>query len=65
MFNEFIAVFGFGPLAPASVGDMVRVKEPFTKAFPDVYVIEYVKEDGTCVICEDRDFDPIYLERVG
>lgn len=46
------------------VGDTVRVLAPFTIAFPDVYVIEFIKENGVCVIAGDRDFDPIYLEKV-
>lgn len=46
------------------VGDLVRVRKPFSFAFPDEYPIEAIKEDGTCVICKDRDFDPIFLEKV-
>lgn len=46
------------------VGDIVRVLPPFNTAYPDEYVIEAIKEDGTCVICGDRDFDPIFLEKV-
>lgn len=44
------------------IGDMVRVKHPFSVAFPDVYEIEVVREDGTCVICGDREFAPMHLE---
>lgn len=47
-----------------SVGDIVRVLPPFDTAFPDEYVIEEIKPDGTCVICGDRDFDPIFLQKV-
>lgn len=46
-----------------TVGTIVRVLPPFDTAFPGTYIVEAVKEDGTCVICEDRDFDPIYLAR--
>lgn len=46
------------------VGDNVRVLAPFDTAFPGVYPIEYIKDDGTCGICVDRDFAPIYLEKV-
>ena len=46
------------------VGDVVRVLPPFAIAYPDEYVIEEVKLDGTCVIAGDRDFDPIYLEKI-
>lgn len=45
-------------------GDMVKVLYPFTDAFPLVYEIKKVKENGVCVICEDRDFDPIFLEDI-
>ena len=45
------------------VGDLVRVKPPFSEAFPDIYAIEAVHESGVCVICVDRDFDPIFLEK--
>lgn len=47
-----------------NVGDLVRVLDPFTIAYPDTYAIETIKDDGTCVICTDRDFDPMYLEKV-
>lgn len=43
-------------------GDIVKVLPPFNYLFPDVYEIVMVKENGVCVICDDRDFDPIYLE---
>ena len=46
-----------------SVGDLVRVLPPFDEAFPDAYPVEEVKDDGTCVICGDRDFAPCFLER--
>lgn len=45
-------------------GDAVRVLEPFNTSFPAVYPIDYIKPDGTCGICTDRDFDPKYLEKV-
>ena len=44
------------------IGDIVKVLYPFNYAFPDAYPVEAVKPDGTCVICGDRDFDPVYLE---
>jgi hypothetical protein len=46
------------------VGDVVKVLAPFNEAFPDVYAVEAVKPDGTCVIAGDRDFDPVYLEKI-
>ena len=46
------------------VGDIVRVLPPFQEAFPDTYLIEYINRDGVCGICEDRDFDPKFLEIV-
>lgn len=46
------------------VNEIVRVLEPFKEAFPAEYVIEQIKENGVCVICGDRDFDPKFLERV-
>ena len=46
------------------VGDVVRVLPPFTIAFPYEYTVLEVKADGTCVIEDDRDFDPVYLEKV-
>lgn len=46
------------------VGDMVRVLPPFTEAFPGVYEIVAIHPNGICVICEDRDFHPMYLEKV-
>lgn len=46
------------------IGDIVRVLPPFNVAFPDEYPIEDIKADGTCVICEDRDFAPKFLEVV-
>jgi hypothetical protein len=45
------------------VGDIVRVLYPFNTAFPGAYPIEAIHENGVCVICEDRDFDPVYLEK--
>lgn len=47
-----------------NVGDTVRVLPPFNEAFPDTYTVEAVHEDGTCVICEDRDFAECFLELV-
>ena len=44
---------------------MVVVSPVFARGFPDTYVVEFVKEDGTCVICGDRDFAPQYLTVVG
>ena len=46
------------------VGDTVKVLPPFDIAFPETYTVEAVKEDGTCTIAGDRDFDPIYLEKI-
>lgn len=52
------------------IGSKVRVLEPFTAAFPLEYEVTAIRddEDKTCTIngenCEDRDFDPIYLEEV-
>lgn len=45
-------------------GDTVKVLPPFDIAFPDTYTVEAVKEDGTCVIADGRDFDPIHLEKI-
>lgn len=45
-----------------NIGDLVRVTAPFNYAFPDVYEVVAIKEDGTCVICDDRDFAPEFLE---
>lgn len=51
-----------------TVGCTVRVCEPFTTAFPDVYVVEAVAdvEGGTVVMLEgvESAFDPKYLEVV-
>lgn len=47
-----------------NVGDLVKVLPPFDFVFPETYTIEYIKEDGTCGICGDRDFDPKYLQLV-
>jgi len=46
------------------IGDVVIVRAPFNYLFQGVYVIEAIKEDGTCVIDTDRDFDPKFLELV-
>lgn len=46
------------------VGDIVKVLPPFDGAFSGAYAIEDIKPDGTCVIAGDRDFDPIYLEKI-
>ena len=46
------------------VGDSVKVLPPFDLTFPAVYAVEAVKPDGTCTIEGDRDFDPIYLEKI-
>ena len=46
------------------VGDLVRVLPPFREAFPEIYPVEYLKGDGTCGICGDRDFHPRHLEKV-
>jgi hypothetical protein len=45
------------------VGDIVRVLYPFNTAFPGAYPIKAIHENGVCMICEDRDFDPVYLEK--
>lgn len=49
-----------------TVGQLVRVLEPFTDSFPDVYEIAEVitHEDGqvACVLVGDGAFDPKYLE---
>ena len=47
-----------------NVGDKVKVLAPFDHAFPDVYEVLSIHENGVCVICEDRDFDPKFLEVV-
>lgn len=46
------------------IGTIVKVLPPFDYAFPFTYAIEVIKEDGTCVIDGDRDFDPSWLEIV-
>lgn len=46
------------------VGDLVKVKEPFTLHFPDTYVIEVCSETGAYQIAGGIDFDPIFLELV-
>lgn len=46
------------------VGDFVTVQFPFDYLFTGVYEILDIKPDGTCVIADDRDFDPIYLARL-
>ena len=46
------------------IGDIVRVREPFNMAFPATYQIDDIKEDGTVVICGDRDFAPEWVELV-
>lgn len=49
------------------VGDIVKVLEPFTVAYPDTYEITEVKDNGVCTfVLEDtnRDFDSMYLEKV-
>lgn len=45
-----------------NIGDSVRVRAPFDYVFPDVYEVVAIKSDGTCVICDDRDFAPEFLE---
>lgn len=52
-----------------AVGNTVRVLAPFDAAYPDTYLVAYVREDGTVGIQvpsieEPRDFDPKYLELV-
>lgn len=47
-----------------NIGDIVRVLSPFNQAFPFEYTIIDIHPNGVCVICEDRDFDPIFLEKV-
>lgn len=44
-------------------GDFVTVKYPFHEAYPDVYEVLEVRGD-VCVICEDRDFNIKFLEKV-
>lgn len=52
------------------LNSIVKVLTPFDIAFPLTYEVTAIKndEDKTCTIngenCEDRDFDPIYLEEV-
>ena len=46
------------------VGDKVKVLYPFNDAYPDTYIVEAVMEDGVCIICGDRSFDPKFLEVV-
>lgn len=43
------------------IGWLVKVLPPFDVAFSETYKVCGIKKDGTCVICEDRDFDPRYL----
>lgn len=47
-----------------NVGDQVRVHVPFTDALPDVYTIEAIHEDGTCVIAGGIDYSPTHLSKV-
>lgn len=47
-------------------GDVVTVLAPFSDAFPDNYVVAYVREDGTVGITvpsfdDPRDFAPEFL----
>ncbi len=45
------------------IGDHVRVLAPFAEAFPGIYSVDVVKDDGVTVsIYGDRDFDVQYLE---
>lgn len=49
------------------IGDKVTVNEPFTRDFPNFYIIEeiHVHEDGTIVCILDQNaggFDPKYLQ---
>jgi hypothetical protein len=47
------------------IGQQVRVLEPFTTAFPDVYIIEdiFTYEDGTAYLINgEHTFDAMYLE---
>lgn len=47
------------------IGDFVRVLEPFSAAFPDVYTIDGINPDtGAFQICGDRDFEASFLEKV-
>lgn len=46
------------------VGDVVRVLDPFTIAFPEQYPIEFIKPNGVCQIAGGNDFNPQYLEKV-
>jgi len=46
------------------IGDKVKILPPFDVHFPGEFVVEAIKEDGTCVIMSDRDFDPKFLEKV-
>lgn len=52
------------------IGSIVKVLAPFDIAFPFEYEVTAIRNDSdkTCTIngenCEDRDFDPIYLEEV-
>lgn len=46
------------------IGDKVRVSEWFVNAYPDVYEVESVREDGTCSIAGGIDFAPEHLIKV-
>jgi hypothetical protein len=47
-----------------TIGSLVRVKEPFSFHFSDVYVIEAISATGAYQIAGGVDFDAIYLELV-
>lgn len=47
-----------------NVGDKVTVSEWFVQAFPGVYTIESIREDGTCTINGGVDFAPEHLTKV-
>jgi len=46
------------------VGQIVRVKAPFTELFPETYVIEGISVTGAFQIAGGIDFDAIFLELV-
>jgi len=47
---------------PLKIGDAVRLKPPFSAAYPDVYIVEGFNEANGAYIIAGADVDPIYIE---
>lgn len=62
--NEILGITGGGsPIEGFAVGDLVRVFEPFTKGFPDVYPIEGF-EGNALIIANGVSFATQFVEKV-